>query len=135
MGTLNKKKPFGEVCGVAPYRFEQFGRFFDQMGREVNGNGVLIEDPVPAPKKPEEIKVDPIPEPTTSGPVLPPPLGTEESSPPPGPVLQPPAVSEDTSVDGYGTRDEIVVRLDELKIPYNPKSRRSKLIELLPKEG
>ncbi|MDH3981280.1 MAG: hypothetical protein OES84_00090 [Kiritimatiellaceae bacterium] len=40
---LNRKKPYGEVCGPAPYKYLQDGKFFNHHGLEVDEKGVQLE--------------------------------------------------------------------------------------------
>ncbi len=38
---LDKNKPYGEVCGACPFKYEQGGKFFNAEGKEVNADGKL----------------------------------------------------------------------------------------------
>lgn len=49
MATLDKSKPFGEVYGPAPYRFEQNGKYFSAQGFEVDEKGTPVDTPDPEP--------------------------------------------------------------------------------------
>lgn len=132
--TLNRKKPFGEVCGIAPYKYEQGGRFFDQQGNEVDKRGRPI---VLEPQKPISIEIGH----GETNPALPTlEIGDEIKVVLAGEGLQGAGDAskntEEAAEDDYGTRDDIMKKLEQANIPYNPKSRRSALIELLKgKEG
>lgn len=128
MGTLNRSKHFGIVCGIAPWRYEQEGKKFNEQGEEVDATGNLV---LPPPKPPKEESPEP---PLTTDPA-----GQAGAGDPIVPVPDPngtvPAGSG-TPVDDDGgseipTREEIIAKLEEANIPHNPKSRRSKLWELL----
>lgn len=39
---LDKSKPYGEVYGTCPYRYEQGGKYFNGAGNEVSKEGRAI---------------------------------------------------------------------------------------------
>lgn len=123
MGTLNRSKPFGIVCGIAPWAFEQAGKYFNYEGNEVDKDGKLV---LPPPKLPTPPPQDPPAEGATDG-VGDSTVTTETTdSTEPAPTTD----GEEDAVD-LPSREEIMAKLDDANIPYNPRSRKSKLLELL----
>ncbi len=60
MGTLNKNKPYGTVCGVASHIYEQDGKRFNGQGNEVYNREVEASDAALLtlkPKMPEDEKI------------------------------------------------------------------------------
>lgn len=52
---LNRNKSYGEVNGSGiAYKFEQDGKYFNQMGYEVTADGRLIDEPKTEKPKTEE---------------------------------------------------------------------------------
>lgn len=128
MGTLNRNKHFGLIHGIAPYAFIQEGKYFNQAGEEVDKEGRLIEEP----KAKTDEKVFVLDSAEFQGE-----KEVTKKTPPNPPEASPGGTSSGSTKgqaeggDGYGTRDEVIAKLEELKVPYNPKSRRSQLVELL----
>ncbi len=48
---LDKSKPFGEVYGEHPYRYEQHGHYFNGAGQEVDKNGRPVLELKEEPKR------------------------------------------------------------------------------------
>ena len=49
MATFDPKKPYGEVYGHCPYRYEQGGRYFLGNGTECDVEGNVFTAPAPPP--------------------------------------------------------------------------------------
>ncbi len=51
MIKLDRARPFGEVIGDLPYRYEQDGKFFDVRGNQVTEEGAAVGSPPPKAAK------------------------------------------------------------------------------------
>ena len=135
MGTLNRKKTFATVVGQAPYRYEQGGRLFNHEEREVDKDGNLIVPPQPVEVKTEktadELELEAAEKASFEPEVS---VSAEKKEPV---EVKTEIDEQDLQNDGINmSREEIIEKLEAANIPYNPKSRRTKLFELLKgKEG